>query len=120
MRVNVCALLAVSLALASPPLRAEPSDGLDVGGLGQAIALESLDGQRGGQAVQQIDSVFVQSSNQNVDANLNANALQAGINGANNIGNGVFSGASGLTTLIQNSGNQVIIQNSTIINLLMK
>lgn len=115
MRLTLCLLVASSTALAATALRAEPGE-IDVATLGTAVALDSLDSQRGGQAVQ-IDGVYMQSSTQTVGANLNGNALRAGVNGANSVGEGVFSGASGVTTLIQNSGNQVIIQNSTIINL---
>jgi hypothetical protein len=119
MRFIFAVLTATPLALASAGVLADASDGLDVSGFGRAVALDVLDTQRGGQSLQ-IDSVVIQNSNQQVGASLNGNALLAGINGTNTVSSGVFSGASGVTTLIQNSGNQVIIQNSTIINLLMK
>lgn len=37
--------------------------------------------------------------------------------GANFVNGGSFSGSSGFPTVVQNSGNNVLIQNSTIINL---
>ena len=37
--------------------------------------------------------------------------------GSNFVTNGAFSGASGISTSIQNSGNNVIIQNTTILNI---
>lgn len=37
--------------------------------------------------------------------------------GDNLVGGGAFAGAGGFSTVIQNSGNHVIIQNSTIVNL---
>ena len=40
--------------------------------------------------------------------------------GMNVISDGAFSGASGLSTVIQNSGNNVLIQNSTIVNVQVK
>ena len=40
--------------------------------------------------------------------------------GSNLITEGAFGGASGFSTVIQNSGNNVLIQNSTIINLHMQ
>jgi hypothetical protein len=36
--------------------------------------------------------------------------------GANGIANGAFNGVSGLVTTIQNSGNNVLIQNNTVVN----
>ena len=37
--------------------------------------------------------------------------------GYNSVAEGSFSGASGFSTVVQNSGNNVLIQNATIINL---
>jgi hypothetical protein len=41
-------------------------------------------------------------------------------NGTNTIGGGAFGGASGFPLAVQNSGNNVIIQNAFIINLDVK
>ncbi len=40
--------------------------------------------------------------------------------GSNLISDGAFSGAAGLPMVIQNSGNNVLIQNATIVNVQMK
>ncbi|MDQ6646871.1 MAG: hypothetical protein M3Y93_06535 [Pseudomonadota bacterium] len=40
--------------------------------------------------------------------------------GYNDISSGAFNGASGVSTVIQNSGNSVLIQNATIINVQFK
>jgi hypothetical protein len=40
--------------------------------------------------------------------------------GANTITDGAFANSSGLPMVIQNTGNNVIIQNSTILNLQLK
>ena len=40
--------------------------------------------------------------------------------GGNLISEGAFAGTSGLATVIQNSGNNVLIQNSTIVNVQFK
>ena len=40
--------------------------------------------------------------------------------GSNAISDGAFAGASGLPIVVQNSGNNVLIQNSTILNLNVK
>lgn len=40
--------------------------------------------------------------------------------GSNLVSDGSFAGSSGLATVIQNSGNNVLIQNSTIVNVQVK
>ncbi len=40
--------------------------------------------------------------------------------GFNTIGNGAFNGAAGVSTVIQNTGNSVLIQDATIINVQFK
>jgi hypothetical protein len=40
--------------------------------------------------------------------------------GMNVISDGAFAGSSGLSTVIQNSGNNVLIQNATIVNVQLK
>ncbi|KXB32693.1 hypothetical protein AT959_00380 [Dechloromonas denitrificans] len=40
--------------------------------------------------------------------------------GSNLVSDGSFAGSSGLATVIQNSGNNVLIQNSTIVNVQIK
>ncbi|MEO8409263.1 MAG: hypothetical protein ABI478_01730 [Propionivibrio sp.] len=42
------------------------------------------------------------------------------VTGSNLITEGSFAGANGLSSVIQNSGNNVLIQNSTIVNLQVK
>lgn len=50
-------------------------------------------------------------------AQMENNSLVSTNTGINNVGSNGFSNITGIGTLIQNSGNQVVIQNSTIINL---
>lgn len=50
---------------------------------------------------------------------LEHNALSAGITGNNSLADSAFSGASGVVTVIQNTGNQVIIQDTTMINVIV-
>lgn len=52
-----------------------------------------------------------------IDAALHSNSARANVTGNNSVSTGAFSNASGLATVIQNSGNNVIIQNATILNL---
>ncbi|ALP53914.1 hypothetical protein Tel_12645 [Candidatus Tenderia electrophaga] len=72
--------------------------------------LESTRGQGGGGG-------FLQLNDMDLDANLNNNFIQSSTSGNNAISHGAFSDSSGFATVIQNSGNHVIIQNATIVNL---
>jgi hypothetical protein len=53
----------------------------------------------------------------NLDGSVQDNAAINNITGNNVIRSGSFTNASGLTTTIQNSGNNVLIQNATILQL---
>ena len=50
-------------------------------------------------------------------ANNTATQVQTG---SNAVSDGAFTGSAGLATVIQNSGNNVLIQNSVIVNVQMK
>ena len=56
-------------------------------------------------------------SENNLNALLEGNSASDLSTGNNSIADGAFSGSTGLPMVIQNSGNNVIIQNSTILNL---
>lgn len=76
--------------------------------LGDAVADDALSGLRGGEAL-----VVVSVDNQgNVAGNTATNVAS----GDNRIDGGAFANASGLQTVIQNSGSNVLIQNGTSIN----
>lgn len=55
-------------------------------------------------------------NNMNVQATLTGNAANNNVTGMNIIDHGAFTEASGMFSVIQNSGNNVIIQDSTIVN----
>lgn len=74
-----------------------------------ALPAAALDRYRGGSEVHILDITSDGMVNDNVAYDLTT--------GHNYIGEGSFSGASGFPTVIQNSGNNVLIQNSTNINL---
>ncbi len=63
---------------------------------------------------------FLQWNDMELDANLTDNIVHSSTNGDNSISHGAFSEASGFATVIQNSGNHVIIQNATIVNMTME
>jgi hypothetical protein len=55
-----------------------------------------------------------------LNAKMFNNSANFNLTGNNVVSDGAFANASGLPTVIQNSGNNVIIQNSTILNLNLK
>lgn len=79
-----------------------------VGGLGQPLSAEALDSHRGGFDVVKNDMRLSGSVADNTAAHVSS--------GGNYVGQGAFSNASGLPTVIQNSGSNVLIQSATIIN----
>ena len=84
----------------------------DVTSLGAAMSPKALAAQRGGQAV-------VVNVNE-LDGKLHDNSAVNTFSGSNYITQDAFSHSSGLPVAIQNSGNNVLIQNSFILNLEMK
>lgn len=71
---------------------------------------------RGTDETPTMGEVNVQISDVNQKAVLKDNVVESSITGSNTVSNGAFAGASGLATVIQNSGNNVIIQDATIVN----
>ncbi len=83
----------------------------DVEGQDQ-LSLNELDHERAKGATE-----WLSINDTDMDANMNNNVVNSSTNGNNGVSNGAFSNSSGFATVIQNSGNHVIIQNSTIVNL---
>lgn len=77
----------------------------------ERASLEELDGTTGREG---IDVTAV--NNMNVRALLSGNTATNNATGFNMIDNGSFAGSGGMFSVIQNSGNNVLIQDSTIIN----
>jgi|TARA_B110000091_G_scaffold163463_1_gene174422 hypothetical protein len=75
------------------------------------VMLEDLDQIRG------LGGVADVISNANLEAVLNDNDVTDSVNGYNIIDQGSFNDASGVFSIIQNTGNNVIIQDSTIITI---
>lgn len=73
------------------------------------LTQEALDAMRGGADVSTNDILASGQVGYNSAYNLTT--------GANFVTAGALEGASGFSTVVQNSGNNVLIQNSTIINL---
>lgn len=81
----------------------------------QPVPLAQLDTQRGG-----ADPSPLTFNTVELNAKLFNNSAIGTVSGNNSISDNAFSGASGLPTVIQNSGNNVIIQNGTTLNLTLK
>ena len=79
---------------------------------GATVSLTTLDKHRGGQDVVVNDMKLNGVVSNNTAANLTT--------GNNSISQGSFTNASGLPLVIQNSGNNVLIQNATILNVQIK
>jgi len=80
--------------------------------LGVAVRSDQLDHQRGG-----TDTV---NNNMQLDGSVHGNVANNVVTGSNGIDAGSFANMSGIPTVIQNTGANVLIQNATIINLQLK
>jgi hypothetical protein len=76
-------------------------------GLGPSVGSEILAKSSGGTEITEIMTLNGTVANNTTDHVLT---------GSNVIGNGAFNGAAGVPMVIQNTGNSVLIQNATIIN----
>ena len=104
------------LVVSSLPAFAEDSKTKAAHIFNQAMPNATLAVERGG-------AVFVQNNNQTkiintntVNGSVNDVTVLNNITGNNSIGGGAFTGAQGFPMVIQNSGNGVLIQNATILN----
>lgn len=96
------------LALAGSPRVESPQ----VSSLGAPVSESVLSQYRGAR-----DITF---NLQNTEGQLYNNQAANTISGGNQVSDQAFSGLNGFATVIQNSGNNVLIQNSTIVNVKMQ
>lgn len=90
-------------------LRAGTAAQSAVPGIGPALAPEALGEMRGGDNTT-VDNDIV------VNGEVIDNHAENTISGSNIIDGGAFGNASGISTVIQNSGSNVLIQNAMIVN----
>ena len=96
----------------SESMRFEASDrdaipqGVD--GIGATVNADRLSGLRGGE--NSVDNRIL------VDGRVSDNVAEKIVSGANAIGGGAFGNATGINTVIQNTGSNVLIQNAMIVN----
>jgi len=92
---------------------------MDVSAFGQALSSEKLDVQSGRQAVS-IENLDAMLSSVTMNGSQQDNSISGNSNtGFNAVSSGAFSNMNGFATVIQNSGNQVLIQNDLIVNVNM-
>ena len=82
---------------------------VQVAGFGTPVTPDALESQRGGFEVVKNDMMLNGTVADNSASDIRT--------GANFVGQGSFINASGIPTVIQNSGANVLIQNATIINI---
>jgi hypothetical protein len=124
--LNLLALPAQAQALPDPvrfvaidvpvlPLADAPADATDAvttdETFGPTVAGDALDAMRGG-----TDNKTITTNVSDVDGTVDGNTAINAITGGNLMDGGAFGNAAGLSTVIQNSGNNVLIQNSTVVS----
>lgn len=108
-RSVVCALAMTALTPAFAAETADPAPAsLDAAVLAQnSIPDGELDNQSGG---------YASTTTITQTADVTGNTLTGSTTGSNEISGASFVGLSGIATVIQNTGNQVLIQTSTVVN----
>lgn len=116
----IAATMMLSAAIAGPAFADDPpiatavptqdrlTFAIPIEGLGPAMDPVALDGYRGGD-----DSV---ENTVRIRGTVDGNTAQDTISGSNAITGDAFSNASGISTVIQNSGSNVLIQNGMVVN----
>jgi hypothetical protein len=107
---------AVSDESAAPGLMFDAGDANGQSFLPAPLSSEQLGSASGRQGV----PMQLQLNNNEQDAQVSDNILSGNvITGTNSISDNAFQNMSGIATVIQNTGNQVVIQGSTMINILI-
>ena len=125
MRV-LLALMLLSGAFLVQELRAESNpaglplnDTINTALLGPAVSVGDMGQQTGRQGIQ-IDEMNNVLNTAESSATVGSNMLTSTSTGMNNVGDNAFGTMNGIATIIQNSGNQNVIQSSFILNLSVK
>ncbi|MFV0439232.1 MAG: hypothetical protein ACK5PS_17775 [Desulfopila sp.] len=118
-RSMTCCLLFFLIGIATTTVQSQESPALPadngIAEFGHPVSADTLGTLRGGQNID-INNVDMLINKMNVNSALKDNVLGSATTGANLISNEAFSHASGISTVIQNSGNQVVINSALILN----
>ncbi len=115
-----CSKLVTGLALlcvlegalaADPPHDAAGAQATLVDGFGQPVSAGALQHYSGSGLVQ---------NNQTITGTVSGNSASNVSTGANSISGNAFQGATGLPSVVQNTGNNVLIQTGVIVNVQLK
>ncbi|MEO8364856.1 MAG: hypothetical protein ABI538_01475 [Pseudoxanthomonas sp.] len=87
------------------PAAAEVNSATDIG---TSVDVTQLDQLRGGKSTVE--------NNVLLDGTVEGNTADHVVSGSNSISDGAFSNASGINTVIQNTGSNVLIQNGMVVN----
>jgi len=115
-----------ALAESVPAPLALLENGSEASGIGDALSSQDLEGLNGRKGVSiEIKDVNAVFSNTDQNGFLGMNSIDVGSNssfttGNNSIDGNSFSNMNGIATVIQNSGNQVLIQNATVVDVIVK
>jgi len=119
MKHNLTLLLTVCALGLSPGLRAESTVVQDdMLQMDEALSEEDLSAHRGEGTVIGIDDITVNHAD--LDGENHGNSVSNSVTGNNYIGSSAFNDASGMVGVIQNSGNNVLIQKATIVNVTLE
>jgi len=107
---------------ASPAVQGDPQR---VPEIGSAMSSEELGGLSGQKEVsidiKDVNAIFSDVDNKGFLGNNSMDTKNSTFTtGGNSIGGNAFSGMNGIATVIQNSGNQVLIQNATLVDVIVK
>lgn len=107
---------------ASPAVQEDPQR---VPEIGSAMSSEDLGGMNGqkdaGIDIKDVNAIFTNVDNKGILGNNSFDVKDSSFTtGGNSIAGSAFSGMSGIATVIQNSGNQVLIQNATVVDVIVK
>jgi hypothetical protein len=114
------ALVSQSIAGQEMPNSMQEQQQLDISGFGQALTGDNL-GEESGRQFTNIDSIELTAISGSQNATQAGNKIYGlTVTGDNIISDHAFDNMNGFATVIQNSGNQVLIQSDTIVNITVK
>ncbi|GAB2506481.1 hypothetical protein [Lysobacter humi (ex Lee et al. 2017)] len=95
--------------VSAPAAAPEPAEA--PAAFGSAVSVDRLADMRGGDG-----NVSTTINTSDLDGRVDGNTASNVIGGGNLVAGGSFGNSAGISTVIQNSGSNVLIQNSTIVN----